>query len=110
MTANGYVQPGTGGENLKIIRGIFAGIDGSIQVGSGFTVTRHSAGNYTVTFTTPFGSSIAPAMTCTIIDTLGGFVILPVPYLNTAVNVVTLAPSGAAKDFSFLSFIAVGAP
>jgi hypothetical protein len=47
------VQPGTGGETLKIIRGVVDSA-GAVIEGSGFTAVRNSTGNFTITFDTPF--------------------------------------------------------
>jgi hypothetical protein len=57
--AAGAQRPPQGPETtLKVIRGTVntAGA-GSIVSGSGFTITRHSTGNLTVTFTTAFASA-----------------------------------------------------
>jgi len=51
--AGGFKQPGTGGETLKIIRGIVDSA-GAVIEGSGFTALRNSTGNFTITFSTAF--------------------------------------------------------
>jgi len=51
--AGGFKQPGTGGETLKMIRGIISSA-GAVTEGSGFTAVRNSLGNFTVTFSTAF--------------------------------------------------------
>jgi len=58
-TAGDLYAPG-GVENLRILRGRVGG-NGVIQVGTGFTVSHPSTGNYTITFTTAF--SAEPAVT-----------------------------------------------
>jgi hypothetical protein len=50
---NGFKQPGTGGETLKMIRGIVDSA-GAVIEGSGFTSVRNSTGNFTITFSTAF--------------------------------------------------------
>jgi len=53
FAAGGFMQPGTGGETLKIIRGVVDSA-GAVIEGSGFTAVRNSTGNFTITFSTPF--------------------------------------------------------
>jgi hypothetical protein len=57
--AAGAQRPPSGPEaTLKVIRGtVNTAGTGSIVSGSGFTITRHSTGNLTVTFTTAFASA-----------------------------------------------------
>ena len=57
-----YFAPG-GEENLRIVRGTITAT-GSIILGSGFTVSKGSAGYYTITFNTPFAG--APTVTATV--------------------------------------------
>lgn len=64
---NGYKQPGTGGETIKLIRGIVSAA-GAILEGAGFTVARNSLGNYTVTFSTSY--SDIPSFTVTGVHSL----------------------------------------
>ena len=53
---SGEYLAAAGGENLRIVRGTVSGA-GGIILGSGFTVSRDSAGRYTITFTTPFAGT-----------------------------------------------------
>lgn len=62
MGSSGQYHAPAGEENLRIVRGIING-DGTIQAGSGFTVTVSMTNKYTVTFTTPFPSP--PTVTAT---------------------------------------------
>ena len=60
-SAGGYVQPGTGGERLKTIRGTVEA-NGAISSGSGFTVTKGETGIYTINFTTAFSGTPSTAV------------------------------------------------
>ncbi len=60
-TTGQYLAPG-GEENLRIIRGVFD-FNGSIIVGSGFTVSHTGNGVYSVTFNTAFSGPPAVAAT-----------------------------------------------
>ena len=64
----GFTQPGTGGESLKIIRGI-VNANGSIAEGTGFTVSGTTT-PYTITFTTAF--SDVPSVVATVDSTAAG--------------------------------------
>jgi hypothetical protein len=119
LTSNGNVKLGASGnlfaasgeENLKIVRGHIsvAGGNATVLSGSGYTVTRHSTGVFTITFTTPFSSDVvltpslissnfnAP-MTATITEINNG----------TSVRINVFNPSGVLSDPSSLLFIAVG--
>jgi hypothetical protein len=59
----GQLRATSGEENLRIIRGVVAA-NGSIITGSGFTVRHDSAGNYLITFNTPFAGP--PSVTGTV--------------------------------------------
>jgi hypothetical protein len=59
---NGEYLAAASGENLRIVRGTVSGA-GGIILGTGFTVSRTSAGRYTITFTTPFSGT--PTVTAT---------------------------------------------
>lgn len=66
---SGELFAASGGENLRIVRGVIDQ-NGNIIVGSGFTVVG-SNGEFRIVFTTPF--SAAPAVTVTAhLDTAGG--------------------------------------
>ena len=105
VSGAGYVQPGTGGETLKTIRGMFAGPTGAIFKGSGFTVTRNSTGSYTVIFQTFFADY--PSLSVQTIDNLGMFVTVQV-FGNASFTFSTLQPNGTPIDPFVVSFIAVG--
>jgi len=51
-----------GAENLRIVRGIVQPT-GAIYNGTGFTITRNSAGNYTISFSPAFADT--PSLTIT---------------------------------------------
>jgi len=53
FAADGFAMPGTGGETLKIIRGVVDSA-GAVTEGSGFTAVRNSTGDFTITFSTAF--------------------------------------------------------
>jgi alpha-tubulin suppressor-like RCC1 family protein len=66
--SSGQYYPPAAEENLRIIRGVLTAA-GGIIVGTGFTVTKGTAGLYTIRFTTLF--SAAPTVTATA-DSQGG--------------------------------------
>ncbi len=92
----------TGEENLRIIRGTING-NGTIKVGSGFTVTGTNA--YTITFTTAF--SAEPSVTATPAE--GGYLINTV---NSTTKNGFVVESRLSDNHNFaggsFSFIAVG--
>lgn len=70
----------TGSEALKIVRGSID-VDGTIQSGSGFTVTKDNTGEFTITFTEPFtdyptvsGSTVNPGVVTVSLLAPGEFV------------------------------------
>jgi hypothetical protein len=101
----GFLQPGAGGEALKIIRGIVQGSNGAILDGAGYSVVRNSAGNYTITFLTGF------------VDTPSVVVTSGSPFLVSQCTLQTSAlancwfattPGLAASDPAYFNFIAIG--
>jgi hypothetical protein len=99
----GYVQPGSGGETLKIIRGKIAS-DGTTQEGTGFTSSRSATGIYGIAYTTAF--SDVPAV-CATLQTTIGFIHLYNGGSAAAVDIKTFNASSAATDMAF-EFIAIG--
>lgn len=61
--AEGTRYPPTGAEDLRIIRGRVFG-DGTVDAGTGFTVTHTAEGEYRIDYTIPFAGD--PAVTATI--------------------------------------------
>jgi len=53
FATDGFKMPGTGGETLKITRGVVDSA-GAVTEGSGFTAVRNSTGDFTITFSTAF--------------------------------------------------------
>lgn len=102
--AQGYVQPGSGGERLKTIRGNVSSAGGK-TAGNGFTVTRDSAGTYTIIFSTFFSG--IPSFTASAADTSGDAT--TVKYVTLAANYVQVRvrQGGSAVDNAF-SFTVTG--
>lgn len=98
----GYPQSGTGGETLRIIRGLINGPDGAIVAGTGFTASRTAVGLYTITFSTAF--SAAPTTVLTIRQ-VGG--LLSRNEAPGSTGITTFDLSGTAMDRSF-SFVTIG--
>ena len=102
----GYIQPGAGGEPLRIIRGRLAS-NGAISAGSGFTVTKGGPGAYTINITTPF--SDIPTFTATPIFSGTAFGVQGQANAS-AVSVTTfISSTGAGSDQGF-NFILIGPP
>jgi hypothetical protein len=89
--------------NLKIIRGNVTST-GTVQNGSGFTVAKTAAGQYTLTFSTAFASP--PAVTLTVVGKDGAVAGLGAFPLAGSALVRVLDPAVLA-DAAF-SFIAIG--
>jgi hypothetical protein len=106
--SGGFKQPGTGGETLRTVRGFFVGFTGALYSGTGFTVSRTSAGVYLLTFQTCFGDYPSVAVSL-INDTAGiGHAAISGNYNNCTVPIRTFTTGGVAADFQFVSFIATG--
>lgn len=91
----------------RLLRGI-VNANGTIQKGIGFTITKGTAGIYTVNFTQPF--SDVPAFAGFIGQT-GGIRAIKGngPATASAVGVATLDGAGTLTDSEF-HFVAVGPP
>lgn len=98
----GYPQSGTGGETLRTIRGR-VNADGTIADGSGFTVSKGSAGNYTINITTAF--SAVPTATASH-SSIRGF-IDPFNFAAGSFDVQTWNVAETLTDAAF-TFIVVG--
>ena len=107
ISAAGYQQPGTGGEILKTIRGLFRGSDAAIFAGTGYSVARFGVGVYTITFTTPF--STYPSFTANVVDPGIGNVVFT-SYGATGITFTTVDTTGTPRDFQYFSFIATSTP
>lgn len=83
--------------SLRIVRGEVSAA-GAVSRGSGFTVVRNSAGNYTVTFSTAF--SAAPIVVASFID--GGIFAARVSATSTtATTIITFNSVGTSTDSAF---------
>ncbi|MEO8586804.1 MAG: hypothetical protein ABI584_11635 [Acidobacteriota bacterium] len=104
--AGGYTQPGTGGETLRIVRGMIVASTGNIVLGSGFSAVRNSVGVYTITFTQAFSGP--PVITLTNLGTgIAGVSVLG----SGSFVVYTLNLAGAAADVNgYVMFTAIGPP
>lgn len=89
-----------GPENVKIVRGNVIGATGTNDGGTGFSITRHAVGQYTMTFTPVF--SAKPAVT---------YLGTQIGYRNSlsasAVRIHFFTDAGVAVDADF-SFTATG--
>lgn len=96
-----------GPENLRIVRGEVLAA-GTVNSGSGFTVTHPSTGIYNIVFTTPFQAATHTSFTATPVANSGTLSLmlssLPGP---TVVALRIVNGSGAPADGAF-SFIVVG--
>lgn len=108
LGASGQLRATSSEENLRIVRGVVNG-NGSIIVGSGFTVSHLSEGQYRVTFSTPFTGP--PAFTATADSNGLGDVQVAMTAGATSTNVViftkTAGITGGSTDMAF-HFIAIG--
>jgi hypothetical protein len=106
--SGGFKQPGTGGETLRTVRGFFIGSSGAPYSGTGFTVSRASAGVYTLTFQTCF--STYPSVVVSLINDTAGIATagLGAGYSQCAVPIHTFTTAGVAADFQYVNFIATG--
>ena len=102
-------------DNVRIIRGVicgngFAGCDGTIIAGSGFTLTHPSTGHYNITFNTPF--SATPSISATA-QGVGSdeftekFVMTQSP-LASGVNFQVFNRDGGDFSPSTIHFVAIG--
>ncbi len=102
--AGGYIQPGTGGERIKIIRGVISSA-GAITAGAGFTAAKAATGKYTITFTTAF--SAQPAVTASAIDSGGINISALVGSVAASATIDFRNATNAYTDTAF-HFIAIG--
>ena len=105
VRADGYAQSGTGGETLRTIRGS-VNTGGVRFVGSGFTATRVSTGEFEITFQTPFGDT--PVVTANAISTLAAIVTVDATTASST-TIRIFDTNGAPLDRGF-SVIAIGTP
>jgi len=102
----GYQQPGTGAEKIKILRGVINS-DGTINSGSGFTVSHTLTGVYTITYSTAFLN--APAVVCTYTSNSVQKSIGHDSELVGSITVHTYNSSATLENNAF-SFVAIGVP
>jgi hypothetical protein len=105
VKAHGFLQPGTGGESLRIVRGRIAS-DGTISGGSGFSVSKSTTGIYTVFLDQMF--STVPAVTATVFNASGGRVAVSANASNQF-EFTTWTAQGTVADRD-IEFIAIGNP
>jgi hypothetical protein len=100
LGSSGQLFAPGGEENLRIIRGN-VNANGSISLGSGFTVTHTSSGDYTINFTAPFAGS--PTVIATPVNRLHATI------STTSTSSVRIFTSdGGSSSDDFFQFIAVG--
>ncbi|HLM61566.1 MAG TPA: hypothetical protein VK308_12240, partial [Pyrinomonadaceae bacterium] len=96
-------------ENLRIVRGhiqISAG-NATVFSGSGFTVTRHSTGVFSINFTTPFAGDVI--LTPSLLNYFNApQTAILTEISNSSVRVNVFGSNGAPADPLSLLFIAVG--
>lgn len=100
----GFLTAAMGRERLRMIRGRING-NGAVAQGQGFSVQRQAAGQYLVTFNTPFANTptvtVSPAQ-------IGNVRIASAIVTGTGEFIMTnVDPSGTRRDDP-ISFIAVG--
>jgi hypothetical protein len=108
LTVGGGVRIGAnsatvGAESLRILRGEIAGV-GTVDFGSGFTVSHGSTGDYVINFSSGFGGT--PAVTLTPY----GSIVIGTLYIigSTSAEVKFYNPSGTATDPAGFDFIIIG--
>jgi subtilisin-like proprotein convertase family protein len=104
MGTSGELRAASGEENLRIIRGSVLP-DGAVFHGSGFTVARVAAGEYVVTFTTPFLDTPTVTATAATFYTLHHAIVFD--EAPNRARVVTFNASGVQTDAD-MNFIAIG--
>ena len=101
----------SGGENLRIIRGIVRPdgtvYPGSTTSGTGFTITKGAAGNYTITFSPAFAD--APALVVTGLTTANGSPVVANCTGGTSSGYSITIWVGAAQTDYWFNLIAIGA-
>jgi len=101
----GYHQPGTGGETIRIVKGLFYSNPISYASGTGYTVVRNSTGTYTVTFSTGFSNFPSTTVTLYMI----GYPIIASQGLGFFL-LNTYDTTGVLFDPVVISFISIGPP
>jgi hypothetical protein len=104
LAVGGFVQPGSGGETLRTVRGNVLGF-GLILDGTGFTVQRTDVGTYLITLATPFSGR--PTVSVTPID-FGRQGQISV--LGNANFTVLMTDTNAVNTDGHFGFLAVGPP
>ena len=101
----------SGGENLRIIRGIVRPdgtvYPGSTTSGTGFTITKGAAGNYTITFSPAFAD--APALVVTGLTTANGSPVVANCTGGSSSGYSITIWVGAAQTDYWFNLIAIGA-
>jgi len=109
LTVSGTAKVGNnqiagGVESLRIIRGEIAGAGGTIDFGSGFSVTKNSTGDFTINYSSGFAGT--PAFTATSFGSL----VIPELFISTSTScqIQFFNPAGTKVDPAGFDFIAVG--
>lgn len=106
FAAQGYYQPGIGGERLKMIRGrVFNDALRTIVSGTGFFATSCGNGCTIINFSTNFNG--LPTVVATAVQTSAGATASVMPVSNNSVTVYTANAAGVSEDREF-NFIAIG--
>lgn len=106
MGATGQLSAAAGEENLRILRGVVLG-NGTIQFGTGFSVTVQGPGWYRVTFQTAFAGSPAVTLSTQNNVTSPAHNATWNSLFSNRVDIFTYTQSGAQANGDF-SFIAAG--
>ncbi len=99
MGIAGDLYAASGTENLRLLRGS-VNTSGVIIAGTGFSASRTSLGNYTVTFTTSFPSVAVPVVTAVSTSATQRIAMVS-GFSATAFSVRTFDSAGAAADVAF---------
>jgi hypothetical protein len=102
--SGGYTQPGTGGQSLKIIRGLFFANPVNILSGTGYDVVRNAVGSYTFTWSSAFGD--LPSLQVNLGGTLGAAYLVSVS--TGTFTISTRDSTGTLFDPPSMSFVAIG--
>lgn len=98
----------SGPETLRILRGT-VNTSGSILAGSGFTVTRNGAGDFTITYSTAFSGQPSVVATAAVVSPAAITAIILSSALTTSARIGLVNAAGTAQDAAF-EFIAIGPP
>lgn len=102
--ATGSIPYAASEDGLRIIRGIVSNA-GAVSFGSGFTAAKNSTGNYTVTFSSPFGNTAT--ITANAYSTGSLYCALQGTPANDAITLKIYDAAGTLTDAVF-GFIAIG--